>query len=319
MRKITLEEFIKKAKIKHKYPDNYGYDKVIYNGYKQKIEIYCPRCKKYFWQTAANHLKGEGCMDCGRNKTIEKQKLSHQEILKKFKKSHPTGYIYIGQYNGYDKKMKIMCQTCGNIFFQTPANHINGKGCPNCKFKKLSQLYTKTREQFINDVEKVHGKNKYNYDEFIYKNHKTKSIIYCNNCKRKFFQSPSKHLQGQGCPFCSKSHGEEFICRWLISNNINFEQEKRFNDCKDLLPLPFDFYLPDYNTCIEYQGRQHYTPKMQIMKHKSIKNGIMAFKKQLRHDKIKRKYCKNHGIRLVEIKYTKNIEKILINTFKKRG
>ena len=47
----------------------------------------------------------------------------------------------------------------------------------------------------------------------------------------------------------------------MNSKNIIFLPQHRFKDCVDKIPLPFDFYLPDYNTCIEFNGIQHYKPK----------------------------------------------------------
>ena len=42
------------------------------------------------------------------------------------------------------------------------------------------------------------------------------------------------------------------------TNNINYIREKRFKDCKNIKPLPFDFYLPEKNICIEYDGEHHF-------------------------------------------------------------
>ena len=48
------------------------------------------------------------------------------------------------------------------------------------------------------------------------------------------------------------------INKLLISYNIKFETQKKFKNCKNKLPLPFDFYLPDYNILIEFDGKQHF-------------------------------------------------------------
>lgn len=60
----------------------------------------------------------------------------------------------------------------------------------------------------------------------------------------------------------------------LIENNIKFISEKRFNGCKNINELPFDFYLPNQNLLIEYDGIQHFKPinffggEMGLKKHK---------------------------------------------------
>ncbi len=56
------------------------------------------------------------------------------------------------------------------------------------------------------------------------------------------------------------SHGEFYIKTILEENNIKFEPQYKFDNCKNKFKLPFDFYLPDYNMCIEYDGLQHYRP-----------------------------------------------------------
>ena len=69
---------------------------------------------------------------------------------------------------------------------------------------------------------------------------------------------PNDLLSGKGCPICKSSYGEKTIERFLQKHNIKYCVQYRFNDCRHQRPLPFDFYLPEFNMCIEFQGRQHY-------------------------------------------------------------
>lgn len=92
--------------------------------------------------------------------------------------------------------------------------------------------------------------------------------------------------------------------KWLKSKDIRYITQKRFKDCKDKQLLPFDFYLPDYNLCIEFQGRQHY-----FMWRNEINQDRLE--KQRQHDQIKKDYCKKNNIRLLEIKYNENINQKL--------
>ena len=175
-------------------------------------------------------------------------------------------------------------------------------------------LCTKKREEgrrlgfdkFVERARKIHG-DSYNYDAVIYKNTKTPVKIYCNHCKQYFLQTPEKHFYKHGCPYCKLSKGEEKIRNILTSLNINYVQQHWFKDCRDINPLPFDFYLPDYNLCIEYQGRQHY----QIVRH-SKKETIEKLKADLSlrqlHDKIKREYCEHNEIDLLEIRFDEDVE-----------
>lgn len=67
-----------------------------------------------------------------------------------------------------------------------------------------------------------------------------------------------------------------------------------------------NFYLTDYNTCVEFQGKQHYTLV-------DYMGGREDFDRRKIRDNIKREYCKLHNIRLIEIPYyeIQNIQTIL--------
>ena len=78
--------------------------------------------------------------------------------------------------------------------------------------------------------------------------------------------------------------------------NIKYEKEKIFNDCIDVLPLRFDFYLPEYNLCIEYDGEQHF-------KEVTYWNGKNGLKNRQQKDSIKNDYCKINKINLIRLNY----------------
>ena len=117
---------------------------------------------------------------------------------------------------------------------------------------------------------------------------------------------PSDHLSGYGCPRCYESKGETAIAKFLTSNNINYIREKKFDDCKNKSQLPFDFFLPDYNLLIEYDGKQHFEPVDYF-------GGIDGLNKCIINDKIKNKYAEDNKIKLLRIKYNNfnNINNIL--------
>ena len=86
----------------------------------------------------------------------------------------------------------------------------------------------------------------------------------------------------------------------MINYNISFNKQYVFNDCKNILVLHFDFYLPDYNCCVEYDGIQHFKPIKRF-------GGIVSFEENLIRDKIKNEYCKNNNIHLIRISYKENV------------
>lgn len=94
----------------------------------------------------------------------------------------------------------------------------------------------------------------------IYKNERTHIDVECDICKNIWSPTPSNLLKYRGCPICQSSNGERRVFKYLKDNNITFIPECAFDDCKDIKALPFDFYLPDYNICVEYDGEQHFRP-----------------------------------------------------------
>ena len=80
-----------------------------------------------------------------------------------------------------------------------------------------------------------------------------------------------------------------------------YETEHSFPDCKDKIYLRFDFYLPNYNACIEYDGKQHFKPQRfgGMSREKALEN----LKTCQQHDEIKNEYCRDNGIKLLRIPY----------------
>lgn len=136
------------------------------------------------------------------------------------------------------------------------------------------------------------------------------SIIWMCKCKCGNFtevaanQLVRGHTLSCGCRHQSK--WEMFINDYLTSLNITFQPQKRFSDCKNKKQtdtLPFDFYLPDYNICIEYDGEHHFRPM-------EMWGGYDKFVINQENDNIKNEYCKNHNINLLRLPYTLSKEDI---------
>ena len=185
-----------------------------------------------------------------------------------------------------------MCPEHG-VFEQTPNSHLKGQGCSMC-----GNNFKSNTTYFVEKVKLIHG-DRYDYSLVNYVNNYTKIEIICPE-HGLFEPRPKNHLNGSGCPICRESKGEKEIRKYLIKNNINFKPQHKFNGCKDKLLLPFDFYLPDHNVCIEYNGLQHYKPITWF-------GGEEGFIKQQKRDIIKMEYCKNNNIPLIIIKYNEPI------------
>jgi very-short-patch-repair endonuclease len=81
---------------------------------------------------------------------------------------------------------------------------------------------------------------------------------------------------------------------YLKRKNINYTWQKKFDDCKNINKLPFDFFLPDYNTIVEFDGVQHFEPVKKF-------GGEEHFKRIKKHDEIKNNYCKDNNINLIRL------------------
>lgn len=121
-------------------------------------------------------------------------------------------------------------------------------------------------------------------------------------------------MTGFGCPNCNASNSENNVGKILDKFQLKYERQKRFDDCKDINTLPFDFYLNDYNVAIEYDGEQHYMPVNWNGK-MSDEELNRAFELVQSHDKIKTEYCKEQNIQLIRIPYWEknNIECFLFD------
>ena len=92
------------------------------------------------------------------------------------------------------------------------------------------------------------------------------------------------------------SKGEEKILQILLKNNIQVIREKTFIDLKRG-KYRFDFYLPQFNICIEYDSEIHFQYISYI--HKTKQNFLAAQER----DRRKNSYCLSHNINLYRIPY----------------
>jgi len=309
--KWNKEIFIKESKKVH--GDKYNYSKVEYINSRTKIQIKCLE-HGFFEQLPSNHIRGYGCPRCAINNRTTKQKI----FIKEAKKVHGDKYDYSKvEYVNNHVKVAIICQKHG-IFLQEPQNHLRNHGCPNCMVNNHVLKNSFNKEIFIKEAKKVHG-DKYDYSKVEYVQSTIKVCIICSK-HGKFWQTYNSHIhQKSGCPSCKQSKNEILIENWLKSKNIKFIPQMKFNKCRGKKrPLPFDFYLPDYNTCIEYDGEQHFYPidlSFGQLTKKEIKE---KFQQTKLRDQIKNIFCKNNNIELIRISYKQNTKKELEKWLKEK-
>ena len=282
-------------RFKNIHGNKYDYSLVNYVNSNTKVKILCP-IHGQFEQSPRHHYNGRACPTCAGVKPY-----TTETFIKKSKEIHGDKYDYsLVKYKNNSTKVELICPKHAT-FNVRPNDHLSKKsGCIRC----LSY----DKDIFINKSNQIHN-NKYDYSLVRYKTNQDKIKIICP-LHSEFSQKLINHVNGTGCPRCNDSKGEKGIVKLLNDRNIKYEREYIFNDCVNEKFLKFDFYLIDYNLCIEYDGEYHFQP------HWSDNDGSLL-KKQQKRDKIKDKYCENNNIRLLRINYKeKDIEKILIENLK---
>lgn len=135
MKKLTTEQFIKRAKEVHE--DKYDYSLVEYVNAKTKVKIICPE-HGIFEQLPSHHIRGRGCRDCGNERQTNKRTLTTQKFIEKSVKKHGNKYNYSKSlYINAKSKVDIICPIHGE-FQQLAFEHYNGQGCPKCGNKRVS-------------------------------------------------------------------------------------------------------------------------------------------------------------------------------------
>ena len=281
-KRLTTEEFIKRSK--EIFEDKYDYSKTQYINNKRKVILICPEHGE-FEQLPNNHLAGKNCPECG--KISMKQKLTgrkyslytKEEIQNKIDNIHGNIKI-IWEYVNTRTHTLCKCTECQYEWEPIPDKLLQGRGCPNCS-KRIKGTVESLQKQLID--------NNKNFTILgSYTNRDTPTLVKCNDCGYEWEVRLYDLIHKQSCPKCSKSKGETSVENYLKQNNINYidqypiEIDSSINKSGK---ARLDFYLPDYNIVIEYNGIQHYIPREYF-------GGQLQFEHQQKRDEFVRQYCK---------------------------
>jgi hypothetical protein len=159
-RALKSEAFLEKAKAAH--GDRYDYSQVIYRRGAERVKFICHK-HGVFEQTPHDHLAGNGCPACGRERFAKNQTYTQDEFIARAQLVHEDKYDYsLAVYENTAKNVKIICPEHG-IFEQTPTSHISAKaGCIPCGRERTLNARRYDTETFIKMARTAHG-NKYDY------------------------------------------------------------------------------------------------------------------------------------------------------------
>lgn len=312
--------------IKSEYPD---YDLVArYSMMNGRTNFKHLKCGTIFKTTPYKFIfDGNGCPECSddvshvyeqkeKEAIIEKKEGSYRKHLKFIKKV--IGKYGIDRYEIVERfiddniPIEIMHLKCKHKFRRAPAEIISVNiMCPSCEIsnrKEWTIAKIKRHIKKLTDGEfEVVSKEYKNIDIPIYIKH--------NVCGKRFKVSANTFMKCPKCKVCEGgiSLNEKIIRDYLISKQVDFEREYKFDDCRNKSKLGFDFALfnksKELVCLIEYDGEQHYRP---IFDEKSFIRTLVS-------DDIKNKYCRENDIDLIRIPYweSENMEKILNKIIRK--
>ncbi len=306
-RRKTLEQFIDDARKVH--GDKYDYSKVKYENTSSKVCIICKEHGEY-WQAPYTHLNGHGCPKCANKGDRRRHIYSQEEIIERIHSMFGERYSYEKVvYKAMKVPITLVCheKDANGVehgeFMMRPDNIFSGKqGCPKCYDDRRSRLQRKPVERFIEDAKKVHG-DLYEYHKVEYNNTKTDVCIVCK-IHGDFWQTPSNHLKGQGCPYCSgnakkwdketceaEAHKYEYFFDFRIKSSGAYNVALRngwlydYVWLKKLPPTPNDYdkntkYIYAYefvNLNAVYVGLTSSMIKRDWQHHNSLKSSVNRF------------------------------------------
>ena len=228
--------------------------------------------------------------------------IKRAQDIHKDSEGNPLYDYSLTDYQGAQNKVKIICpkhkqewkDSTGNEYFEMTANHhLSGRGC---KFDYLEKKKKYSDEDIANVAKKYKTAVEFINKDFPMFNASTKR-------GREFYDKISSHFVPM-----KESYGEKLVAQVLVDMGLIPEdciiqrtcdnREKTFEDCtnkkegKSCRRLRFDFYLPEQNTLIEYDGEQHFVERGKFgEKFESLK----------RNEAIKDEYCKDNNIKLIRI------------------
>lgn len=279
----------------------YDYSNTKYTKDEDYVDILCPKHGN-FSIVASSHLQGHGCKKCATDKNTEKntttQDIALQRLLKECGNKYKLlkAFVYI---NANNTILNLKCNICDNEWNTRYNDFVNSHhGCPKC----AGNLEKSQEEATYNVIEQCKLLNYDLLEPFDYSIKKNKTYIHLkcnidnNDWYIRYYNFVNSH---NGCPECARKYkkSENKIKELLNDNNIKYIYQYKNNIFSR---LSIDFFLPEYNIAIEYQGRQHFQSV-------SVFGGNEEFEKIKERDIRKYNICKENNIKILYFTYDKRI------------
>lgn len=264
-----------------------------YDGASKKILFRCNECGNTWEAKPTNILSGKGCPKCRDKKARQRCVYSHEKFCELAEEKNPRIKI-IGTYTGNKNKIKVACLK-HNVEWDTfPHIVLKGCGCHECLKERIAEKNGRSHDEFVKIVSRTSPHIEI-LDE--YKNARKKIKVRCKTHNEIYYVTPDLLVHGRGnCPKCTMTSGEYKVANYLDSKGYEYISQYSFSD-SEISRKRFDFYIPSVNTCIEYDGIQHFEPVSNF-------GGENAFNYIKKNDEEKNRYCINHEINLIRVPYT---------------
>lgn len=306
-KKITLEEF--KSQILSKFGGHVEIEDSSYNGMRGYIIARCNIHNIDISKKMASQLLNARypCPDCYKQVKLNKHIVKFNNSIQEY---YPNARFKPEIITQFKQSIEIWCNKHGWNKTDTEAVSFQRYGCRKCARKKVGKSRIGEQrvsyETFVRKVHDLFGKELTvvtTKQNFINQQHVVE--VTCSNPEHKNYQKTGTQiLNSSGCKYCRSSRGELLVAKTLEKIGLKYETEKRFQNCVDKKPLPFDFWLPDYAALIEFQGRQHFEAW-------KLSGGEKGLEKLKRRDQIKADWAKENKIPLLLIdKYSNTLESI---------
>ncbi len=258
-----------------------------YAGNKTKLRVKHNKCGNTYGVTPNSFLRGHCCPYCH----LEARRKTSEDFKKEVFDLVGSEYVFLDSYVNTRTKLRVKHNKCGNVYEVRPNNFLHGNRCPYCSRRKADSQFKQDVFSLVN--------NDYTFLDTYVNNH-TKLRVKHSKCGNIYEVRPTDFLDHHArCPYCNMPKTEKIIAKILDTLGIKYEIQKTFDDLRDTQPLSYDFYIPDQNILIEYQGLQHYQSI-------NLYGGDDKFKLQQKHDQMKADYAKTHHYNLITVPYTED-------------
>ena len=282
-RRKTNEEFV--LDVKDLVGDEYIFLEE-YTTSQTKIEVRHNKCQNMYSVSPSNFLRGYRCPFCSKRPRWDTEK------MKNYLLENGIQLELLEEYTTDRKNTLVRCLKCGHEYKARPNNIKQGFGCPSCAKTLPYTLET------IKEKAKSIKNGEYTFIDNVYTGSKHKHLVRHEVCGYEWKVLISNFLFDTRCPDCYgvyESSGVSKIKQYLKERDINYLVEYIIDDLRSPiynLPLRFDFYIPEFDIYIEFDGVQHFQD--------SRKYRLDRIKL---YDKVKNEYCERNSLDLLRINY----------------